>query len=51
MAKIPRRPMGGKGGTPHADLPLFVHARGYWAKKVRGRLVHFGRVADEQEAK
>jgi integrase len=32
---------------PRPDFPLFPHTRGYWAKKVRGRLVYFGKVADD----
>ena len=43
--------MGGKAGKPRPDFPLFAHARGYWAKKVRGRLVYFGKVADDPKGK
>jgi len=38
MVKITTRKPARKVGKPQADFPLFVHARGYWAEKVRGRL-------------
>ena len=34
-------------GKPRPDFPLFPHARGYWAKKVRGQLHYFGKVSDD----
>ena len=47
MGKILLESPVGKAGKPHPDFPLFPHARGYWAKKVKGQLRYFGRIADD----
>jgi len=41
------KPKPNRAVKPRADFPLFPHQAGYWAKKVRGRLVYFGKVVDD----
>ena len=43
MAKFTKLLTGGKPEKPYPDFPLFPHATGRWAKKVRQRTHFFGR--------
>jgi len=45
MSKSSKR----KARRKHPDFPLFRHATGRWAKKVRGKFCYFGRVVDDPE--
>lgn len=47
--KAHAKPKSKTGSKPRSDFPIFPHASGRWAKKVRGKFVYFGKVSDDPQ--
>jgi hypothetical protein len=45
------KPKNKSNAKPYLGFPLFLHATGQWAKKVRGRMHYFGTDSDAALAK
>ena len=39
-----------KPAKPYSEFPLTAHRAGYWCKKIRGKIHHFGPWADPDAA-
>ena len=46
MAKSTRAARSDKPRKPRPYFPLYIHATGRWAKRVRGKIHYFGKHAD-----
>jgi hypothetical protein len=49
-SNLPLESVPDKPPKPHPDYPLYAHASGKWAKKIRGRVHYFGTRDDPQRA-
>jgi integrase len=47
---VEQRPRRTKPSKPRPDFPLYAHAAGYWAKRIRGKIHYFGAWADPDAA-
>jgi integrase len=47
MGKSSKQQPPSNPSKPSPDYPLFPHATGRWAKKVRGKLLYFGKIIDD----
>jgi len=48
--KIPSKSKSDKPAKPHPDFPLYAHASGQWAKRVRNKVHYFGPWSDPEAA-
>lgn len=46
MSKSSRK---SRSRKPHSDFPLTKHPRGYWCKKVKGKLHYFGKIECDEK--
>ncbi len=37
-----RKPAGNRPEKPYKEFPLYAHPLGYWSKKVKGVIRHYG---------
>ena len=44
-----RRKKASAAGKPHPEMPLTKHPRGYWCKKVLGKLRYFVRIQGDEQ--
>ena len=38
-----RRKADARPAKPYSDFPLYAHPLGYWSKKIKQKIIHFGR--------
>jgi integrase len=49
MSAQPKKQPADRPAKPSPDFPLFAHQSGYWAKKVKGKMVYYKKWADDPD--